>query len=44
VVLAAAAVFDGISFIIALREFLKQGGSTPFWKAVHQSMPPRWGA
>ncbi len=40
VVLAAAALFEGISFYIALRQFRKQAGSTPFWKAVHQSKDP----
>ncbi len=40
VVLAAAALFEGISFTIALREFLKQAGSMPFWEAVHRSKDP----
>jgi len=39
-VLAAAAVFEGISFTIALRQFLKQAGNTPFWEAVHRSKDP----
>jgi len=40
VVLAAAALFEGISFAIALRQFLKQAGTTPFWEAVHRSKDP----
>jgi len=40
VVLAAAALFEGISFTIALREFLTQAGTTPFWEAVHRSKDP----
>ena len=40
VVLAAAAVFEGISFSIALRHFLKQAGATPFWQAIHRSKDP----
>jgi divalent metal cation (Fe/Co/Zn/Cd) transporter len=40
VVLAAAAVFEGASFVIALREFLKQAGDTPFWQALDRSKDP----
>ena len=40
VVLAAAALFEGISFAVALRQFLKQAGSTPFWEAIHRSKDP----
>ena len=40
VVLAAAALFEGISFSISLLQFLKQAGTTPFWKAIHQSKDP----
>ena len=40
VVLAAAALFEGISFSIALRQFLKQAGATPFWEAIHRSKDP----
>ncbi|MFM9923745.1 cation diffusion facilitator family transporter [Variovorax sp. H27-G14] len=40
VVLAAAAVFEGASFVIALREFLKQAGDTPFWEALDRSKDP----
>src|SRR5205823_14169166 len=39
-VLAAAAVFEGTSFVIALRQFLKQKGATPFWEAIHRSKDP----
>jgi cation diffusion facilitator family transporter len=39
-VLGIAFVFDGISFITALREFNRQRGATPFWKAVKQSKDP----
>ncbi len=39
-VLGFAIVFDGISFITALREFNRQRGSTPFWKAVRKSKDP----
>ena len=40
VVLAAAAVFEGISFTIALRQFLAQKGSRPFWQALRGSKDP----
>ena len=40
VVLAAAALFEGTSFSIALRQFLKQAGTTPFWEAAHRSKDP----
>ena len=40
VVLGAAAVFEGSSFIIALRQFLGQAGDTPFWEALHRSKDP----
>jgi cation diffusion facilitator family transporter len=40
VVLGAAALFEGISFAIALREFLKLAGSRPFWEAIHRSKDP----
>jgi cation diffusion facilitator family transporter len=39
-VLAAAALFEGISFAIALRQFLRQAGATPFWEALHRSKDP----
>lgn len=40
IVLACAAVFEGISFAIALRAMLKEKGDTPFWKALHSSKDP----
>jgi divalent metal cation (Fe/Co/Zn/Cd) transporter len=40
VVLAAASVFEGTSFVIALRQFLREAGSTPFWEALHLSKDP----
>lgn len=40
IVLGAAIIFDGISFIIALREFNRQRGTTPFWRQVRKSKDP----
>jgi len=40
IVLGAAAIFEGASFIIALREFRRQAGDTPFWKALRRSKDP----
>src|SRR5438132_8718399 len=40
VVLGVAAVFEGSSFVIALRQFLKQAGNIPFWEALHRSKDP----
>ena len=40
VVLGVAAVVEGSSFIIALRQFLQQAGDTPFWEALHRSKDP----
>ncbi|MBL8287118.1 MAG: cation diffusion facilitator family transporter [Rubrivivax sp.] len=40
VVLAAAALFEGTSFGIALREFLRQSGDRPFWSALVGSKDP----
>jgi cation diffusion facilitator family transporter len=40
VVLAAAALFEGTSFFIALRQFRAQSGSTPFWQALDRSKDP----
>ena len=40
VVLGVAAVFEGASFTVALRQFLKQKGKTPFWEALHRSKDP----
>ena len=40
VVLGAAGVFEGSSFVIALRRFLAEAGKTPFWEALHRSKDP----
>ncbi len=40
VVLAAAAVFEGTSFTIALRVFLREKGARPFWSALRGSKDP----
>ena len=40
VVLSVAGVFEGASFVIALRQFLKEAGGTPFWEALHRSKDP----
>jgi cation diffusion facilitator family transporter len=40
IVLAAAFVFDGISFIISLKQFNKQRGDILFWQAVKKSKDP----
>jgi len=40
VVLGAAFVFEGSSFVVALRQFLKEKGATPFWEALHRSKDP----
>jgi divalent metal cation (Fe/Co/Zn/Cd) transporter len=40
VVLGIAALFEGSSLIIALRQFLRQAGATPFWRALHLSKDP----
>jgi cation diffusion facilitator family transporter len=40
VVLGCAAVFEGASFIIALRAFLKEKGDRPFWRTLHRSKDP----
>ena len=40
VVLGAAALFEGISFAIALRQFLRLAGGTPFWEAIRRSKDP----
>jgi cation diffusion facilitator family transporter len=40
VVLGAAALFEGSSFIVALRQFLKTAGSRPFLEALHASKDP----
>ncbi|RYX97824.1 MAG: cation diffusion facilitator family transporter [Comamonadaceae bacterium] len=40
VVLAAAAVFEGASFLVALKQFMRQKGEQPFWSAIHRSKDP----
>ena len=40
VVLGAAALFEGASFAIALRQFMTSKGAAPFWQAVHRSKDP----
>jgi len=40
VVLSVAGIFEGSSFVIALRQFLKQAGDAPFWEAIHRSKDP----
>jgi cation diffusion facilitator family transporter len=40
VVLALAALFEGTSFAIALRIFLRAKGDRPFWQALHASKDP----
>ncbi|WCT14161.1 cation diffusion facilitator family transporter [Mucilaginibacter jinjuensis] len=39
-VLAIAFIFDGLSFITAMKEFNRQRGTTPFWQAVRESKDP----
>jgi divalent metal cation (Fe/Co/Zn/Cd) transporter len=40
IVLGVALIFEGSSFVIALRQFLRQAGNTPFWEALHRSKDP----
>jgi cation diffusion facilitator family transporter len=40
VVLAAAGLFEGMSFSIALREFLREAKGRPFWGALRASKDP----
>jgi cation diffusion facilitator family transporter len=40
IVLAAAAVFEGASFALSLRQFARERGDTPFWEALHTSKNP----
>ena len=40
IVLAAAFVFEGVSFTIALKQFIGQTQGQPFWKALHRSKDP----
>jgi cation diffusion facilitator family transporter len=40
IVLGAALLFDGISFVIALTNFNRMRGEVPFWPAVRKSKDP----
>jgi cation diffusion facilitator family transporter len=40
IVIAAAAVFEAGSFVIALRQFRRQAAGRPFWHALHTSKDP----
>ena len=40
IVLGAAALFEGASFVIALRQFRGQSRGRPFWNALHASKDP----
>jgi cation diffusion facilitator family transporter len=40
IVLGCAAVFEGTSFYISLRQFNSQRGDTPFWQALRASKDP----
>jgi len=40
VVLALAALFEGASFLVALRQFRAQARGAPFWRALEQSKDP----
>jgi cation diffusion facilitator family transporter len=40
VVLAMAAVFEGASFLVALRQFRRQSAGRPFWSSLHGSKDP----
>jgi cation diffusion facilitator family transporter len=40
IVLGAAAVFEGISFSIAMHAVLQQKGDKPLWRALHDSKDP----
>jgi cation diffusion facilitator family transporter len=40
IVLGFAFLFDGTSFIIAIRQFNKERAATPFWQAVKRSKDP----
>lgn len=40
IVLGAAALFEGASFAIALRQFLSEAKGAPFWQSLHRSKDP----
>lgn len=40
VVLGAAALFEGASFAVALRQFRSEAAGRPFWRALHASKDP----
>jgi cation diffusion facilitator family transporter len=40
VVLGAAAVFEGASFAVAMRQFLREKGDVPFWRSLRISKDP----
>lgn len=39
-VLAVAAIMEGTSFVVALRQFRKENRGMPFWEALHRSKDP----
>ena len=40
IVLGAAALFEGASFFIALRQFKSEAAGRPFWRSLHASKDP----
>jgi cation diffusion facilitator family transporter len=40
VVLGTAALFEGASFLVALRQFRRQSAGRPFWSSLHGSKDP----
>jgi cation diffusion facilitator family transporter len=40
IVLGSAALFEGTSLVIAVRQFLRQSAGRPFWRALHRSKDP----
>jgi cation diffusion facilitator family transporter len=40
IVLGLASLFEGASFWVSLRTFLKTRGAAPFWEALHRSKDP----
>lgn len=39
-VLAVAAIFEGVTVVVAVREFRKNEGKNPFWTSIHTSKDP----